>query len=419
MTQRAIWHDGCVVWRPPLVEGSSPRPDRQTAARGVYAIQEFRVPAPNWEDLATLGAFAEQYVHPDPPSAVAKLRNFAEQVVQFIYHKHGLPKPYQCNLNDLLTTASFAQVVPKVVQSKLHSLRIHGNKGAHGESVLASDCGLVAPGSPRTGLLDAPELRQRQEGGLSDLCSPACCGWHRSRKEAQAGESLHSSTAGRSRSRDAEALGRPGGRPFHGAGGRGDGGELQAVLVQGQRVADTLAFDEATTRRRLIDSTACVCQLECRGQRGPIPNRSARSSRSIISRPPPARARPITSCGATTASRSPSSKPRRPPSIPRRAALRPRVTPTAWRRCTASVPIIFYTNGYDIWIWNDAAGEPPRKLYGFYSKDSLEYLHLPARRTEKPAIQDQPESAIAGRMYQIEAIKRVVERFAAKTPAGP
>ena len=62
---------------------------------------------PKWEDLATLGAFAEQYAHTDPPSAVAKLRTFAEQIVEFIYHHHGLPKPYQCNRNDLLTSASF------------------------------------------------------------------------------------------------------------------------------------------------------------------------------------------------------------------------------------------------------------------------------------------------------------------------
>src|ERR1051325_6051806 len=92
---------------------------------------------PKYPDLADLGALAEQYTHPDPQSAVAKLRTFAEQIVLFVYHKHGLPKPYQCNLNDLLTATTFVQSVPKVICSKLHSLRIHGNKGAHGESVLA------------------------------------------------------------------------------------------------------------------------------------------------------------------------------------------------------------------------------------------------------------------------------------------
>ncbi|MEJ7637494.1 MAG: DUF4145 domain-containing protein [Singulisphaera sp.] len=91
---------------------------------------------PNWADLATLGGFAEQYAHPDPSTAAAKLRIFAEQAVLFIYHKHGLPKPMQNNLNDLLVNASFEQAVPRVIASKLHALRIHGNRAAHGEAVL-------------------------------------------------------------------------------------------------------------------------------------------------------------------------------------------------------------------------------------------------------------------------------------------
>ena len=38
-------------------------------------------------------------------------------------------------------------------------------------------------------------------------------------------------------------------------------------------------------------------------------------------------------------------------------------------------PVIFYTNGYDIWMWDDhpAQGYPPRRLYDFYSKSSLQH----------------------------------------------
>ncbi|HEX7446416.1 MAG TPA: DUF4145 domain-containing protein, partial [Pirellulales bacterium] len=95
--------------------------------------KNFEFLRPTWDDLATLGAFAEQYALPDPQSAVAKLRTYAEQIVLFVYHKHGLPKPYQPNLNDLLTAATFVQAVPRVIVTKLHTLRIQGNKGAHGE----------------------------------------------------------------------------------------------------------------------------------------------------------------------------------------------------------------------------------------------------------------------------------------------
>ncbi len=40
-------------------------------------------------------------------------------------------------------------------------------------------------------------------------------------------------------------------------------------------------------------------------------------------------------------------------------------------------PVIFNTNGYDIGIWNDAAKEPPRKVYGFYSRNSLQHFAFP------------------------------------------
>lgn len=73
-------------------------------------------------------------------------------------------------------------------------------------------------------------------------------------------------------------------------------------------------------------------------------------------------------------------------------------------------PIIFYTNGFETHIWNDALSEPPRRVYGFYSKDSLQYL-LFKRSERQPLETIAPDPKIAGRMYQIEAIKRVSERF--------
>ena len=143
------------------------------------------------------------------------------------------------------------------------------------------------------------------------------------------------------------------------------------------------------------------------------PKRRPGVSRSITSRPRPARARPITSCGATTASRSPSSRPRRPSIDAEVGRTQAKCYADGLEKMYGQRPVIFYTNGYDIWIWNDAQDEPPRKLYGFYSQDSLEYLHF-QRANREPLTKTSPTPNIAGRMYQIEAIKRVVERFAAK-----
>jgi type I restriction enzyme R subunit len=74
-------------------------------------------------------------------------------------------------------------------------------------------------------------------------------------------------------------------------------------------------------------------------------------------------------------------------------------------------PVIFYTNGYDIWMWDDVAGYPPRRLFGYYSKDSLQYLVNSQRARRRPLNSFEPSANIVDRLYQIEAIKRVSERF--------
>lgn len=87
---------------------------------------------PKWPELAGLGGFAEAYAHSDPVGAILKLRVFCEQVVDWIHHDQRLPKPYQANLIDLLNNQPFKDVVPDVVLSKLHAIRMEGNRAAHG-----------------------------------------------------------------------------------------------------------------------------------------------------------------------------------------------------------------------------------------------------------------------------------------------
>ncbi|WP_353472499.1 DEAD/DEAH box helicase family protein [Salipiger sp. H15] len=73
-------------------------------------------------------------------------------------------------------------------------------------------------------------------------------------------------------------------------------------------------------------------------------------------------------------------------------------------------PIIFYTNGYEHWIWDDARSIPPRRLGGF--KTAQELGEMIARRSEaKPLTSQQPKAAIAGRPYQTRALTRIAEHF--------
>ncbi len=73
------------------------------------------------------------------------------------------------------------------------------------------------------------------------------------------------------------------------------------------------------------------------------------------------------------------------------------------------MPFVFYTNGHDIYFW-DTEKYPPRKVYGFPTKKDLERL-LFLRKNEKPLSQELIQKEIAGRPYQIEAIRSVFENL--------
>ncbi|MFG2880237.1 DEAD/DEAH box helicase family protein [Streptomyces sp. NPDC048337] len=73
-------------------------------------------------------------------------------------------------------------------------------------------------------------------------------------------------------------------------------------------------------------------------------------------------------------------------------------------------PVIFYTNGYETYLWDEGNGYPPRKVQGFRTQDQLRWLirQRAGRLALKSANVDQ---GIAGRPYQLEAIQRVSESF--------
>lgn len=72
-------------------------------------------------------------------------------------------------------------------------------------------------------------------------------------------------------------------------------------------------------------------------------------------------------------------------------------------------PIIFYSNGYDHWMWDDLH-YPPRCVQGFYKKDELERL-VQRRENRKPLGQTEINREIVERHYQERAIRRIGEAF--------
>lgn len=71
------------------------------------------------------------------------------------------------------------------------------------------------------------------------------------------------------------------------------------------------------------------------------------------------------------------------------------------------LPFCFYTNGHDTYFW-DLENYPPRKVVGFPTRDDLERFAY-IRRNRKPLTQEFINTSIAGRDYQIRAIRSVLE----------
>lgn len=361
-------------------------------------------------ELAGLGGFAEQYVHADPASSLIKQRLYVESMVARIYTKFSLPKPFQPNLLDLLKNDSFQAAVPAVVLDKFHAVRVHGNKAAHGEDVTSStaasllrecyDLGCwfylaIGKGS-REGLSpfrDVPkmvegedtkgQLKREKKAALEKLAS----------QEARMQQLLKELEAQQAAVTAAETKAE----------------QLEHFLTEGQRAADVLELNEETTRQRLIDilltdagwhvgaegkSTAEVVQEE-EVQYQPTP--SGRGAADYVLRNDDGK--PLAVIEAKRTSKD--------ANLGRQQA---RIYADGLEKTAGQRPVIFYTNGYDTWIWDDSQHYPPRRLFGFYSKDSLQYL-VQQRQLRKALDSLSPRPEITNRLYQLEAIKRVAERF--------
>jgi type I restriction enzyme R subunit len=375
---------------------------------------------PTWPDLAGLGGFAESYAHSDPIGTMGKLRVFCEQTAKFIRHELRLPQLYRPNLIDLLDDASFQSAVPPVVISKMHALRIEGNRAVHGNQgdttaalrllkdahdlarwlyVTFAD-GTVADcppyQDPPAGGAEGVDQRKEKRAILERVAA----------QEADMQKLLEELETTRSRAQQAEAT----------------AVELQVALAAGQQSlmalqADTpLAFDEAATRRYLID----IMLADADWKVGPGLTSTDEVGKEIEIPHQP------TSTGIGYADYVLYDDDGKPLAVieAKKTSVNAEIGRTQ-AKCYADGlekkygqrPVIFYTNGYQLWMWNDAEGEPPRRLHGYPSKDSLQHLHF--KRTEKlPLSAITPNPAIAGRMYQIEAVRQVVERFAEKKRKG-
>ncbi|RLB68020.1 MAG: restriction endonuclease subunit R, partial [Deltaproteobacteria bacterium] len=350
-----------------------------------------------------------RYTHTDASSALIKLRTFSEQMVEGIYRTHSLTLPYQHNLYDLLLEETFKETVPKTVLDKLHQIRLDGNKAAHGktsnsETALESlrdawDVGcwyFITYGNGNPDQIPQfreppPEdskakVKREKKAALEQLAS----------QEAKLQELLQQVELLRSKEKAAEKT----------------KAELEKLKAAGHSAVNALKFDEATTRKRLIDKQLLTAGWDIAPE--------GNTSEVTIEEEVPYQPTQSTIGYADYVLWDEAGKPlavieaKKTATSPEQGRTQARVYADGLEKKYGQRPVIFYTNGFDISIWDDAQDYPPRQIFGFYSKDSLQYL-VKQRKIKRPLLDIKPKQEIIGsRLYQIEAIQKICERFSAK-----
>ncbi len=75
-------------------------------------------------------------------------------------------------------------------------------------------------------------------------------------------------------------------------------------------------------------------------------------------------------------------------------------------------PIIYYSNGYTTWMWDDTF-YPPREVQGFANRDELQW-RINQRSSRQDLARLQPKNEIVARHYQLEAAARVMDEYGAQ-----
>lgn len=345
---------------------------------------------PNLELLADLAACAENVLFSDAGSTLVRLRSFAEETVREIYRQDHLPSLPKANFYELLNDNVFKNHVDKRLFLMLDSLRIHGNPAAHGKVVnnrqTAETCLKTAhniakymairylakklENLPAYQAINDPDIIQKiRQADYEALQNEL--------------EQLRQTLSHQKQLNDVE---------------------LANIQARSEQTAQSLQWNEAETRRLVIDAMLAQAHWNLHN-----PEEIGLEVELIMSDGTKGYAdyvlwgdngQPLAVVEAKRTAKN--------AMLGREQA---RQYANAFEKAGFQRPVIFYTNGYETYIWDDKQYNSPRQIFGLYSKSSLEYLIYQRTYRDNNLENDNPDLSIAGRTYQIEAIKSVASAF--------
>ncbi|WP_370039455.1 DEAD/DEAH box helicase family protein [Nocardioides sp.] len=347
-------------------------------------------------------ARAESYLSSDPRSACFYSRRVVEELVGYLYDVLSLPTPYRDDLAAKIGDAAFKAKVPQGITQKLTAIRRIANTAVHENRQIRPDVSTAvlrelfhvvvwtsyhhspAPSVvPLQAQFDPTLAAKAAPLSREDVTRLAAKFKEQDEAHARALAEKDELVA----ARDAEIA------------------ELQAQIAAAQAEAapDTRDYDEVAARDLFIDvllHEAGWALDDDRDREYPItgmPNAEGNGFVDYVLWG--ADGLPLAVVEAKRTSKSPEVG-------QQQAKLYADCLETQFGRR----PVIFYTNGYEHRIWDDAGGYPPRETQGFYTRDELELL-IQRRQTKLPLTSAQANTDIAGRPYQVRAIKAVGDAF--------
>ncbi|HEX2081394.1 MAG TPA: DEAD/DEAH box helicase family protein [Longimicrobium sp.] len=365
-------------------------------------MSNFAFLAAEWPQVHEAAARAEAAVHPDPRTACFYARRALELAVHWAYrHDSGLRVPYQDNLSALIHEPTFKQAAGEAVFTKARVIVKLGNEAVHSPRPvrqydalsavreLFHVCWWLAHTYAR-GARPAPGLAFDPAAVPQAAPDP--------RHTAEQLRALQARLEERDESLAALLADR---------GALDD--ELQrlrAEVAAARREAaarpDTHDYSEAETRDYFIDlllREAGWALDQARDREFPVtgmptPGGAGRVDYVLWGDD----GRPLALVEAKRARVD-----------PRAGQQQAKLYADCLEQAFGRRPVIFYSNGYAHWLWDDTA-YPPRQVQGFYKKAELELL-IQRRAGRRPLGPAQIDPAIVERHYQTRAIRRVAEAF--------
>lgn len=362
---------------------------------------------PGNETLANLGGLAEAVLHIDPGSALTRLRSFAEELTKAIYQLELLPRLPQSSFYELVKNPVFLDCTSRSLVHQINFLRIQGNDTAHGAEGELRDAKQALGTAYQLAMYMAIKYYGVQKADIAEFTEvsdpTAALGslqksvatYERQLQKQQDELQRVMDTLEQERTRNLDRLDPPA-KP-----------DQQKRKEQSQNVSDSLQWSEAKTRALLIDSMLAQAGWD-------VGNPAQVGHEVEVDFPDNASGKGRADYVLWGDNGQPLAvvEAKKSGNISLQAGReQARMYADGFERMGFQRPVIFYTNGYETFIWDDRQYNTYRPVYGFYSKDSLEYLIYQRQYRVAELEQHNPDLKIADRPYQIEAIKTVAAHF--------